>query len=590
MGRTFLVLEKLGDLQSQIADAETGQRGYLLTGGGDYLHSYQTSLTQVTASLLALRQLTTDNLAQQTNIARLDSHVSTRLAVLQDLLEIRNRDGFPAAQTLFSNGTGWLHLDAIRTDVSTMKYEEDRLLLIRNTELDLTTSRVKLSIIAGEALGFSFLLVAGAIVQQEMSKRRRSEEETRQLNTDLERRVAERTRELVARSQDLGRSNVELQRFAYVASHDLQEPLRTISSFTQLLAKRYRDKLDDKAREFIDFAVDGCKRMQTLIDDLLAFARVGTEAKALQPVRCDAVLDRALKSLRVAIQESGAQIRRSTLPVVMADEVQLTQLFQNLLANSIKFRGQQVPSMHISAQRQDTSWTISIRDNGIGISPQQADRIFVIFQRLHTSAQYPGTGIGLAVCKKIAERHGGSISVQPAPDGGSVFSFTVHAGEITHAAARRQNLMVNFEATPQPIDILLVEDNEADIRLTQEVLTDSKVQNNLIIAHNGDEALACLRQTGKYSGSARPDLILLDLNLPVRDGREVLAQIKSDPNLKSIPVVSTHDLESRGRQREDLQPPGQLLHHQTGRFGTVHHRGDLYPGFLAGHRQAPEVG
>jgi len=226
----------------------------------------------------------------------------------------------------------------------------------------------------------------------------------------------------------------ELQQFAYVASHDLQEPLRTISSFTQLLAKRYSGQLDDKAREFINFAVDGCQRMQTLINDLLAFSRVGSECKPLQPVRCDAALDRALKNLRVAIQESGVDIRRNALPVVMADEVQLAELFQNLIANSIKFRATLPPCIQISSLRQGTTWTIQVGDNGIGISPEQSDRIFIIFQRLHNRSEYSGTGIGLAVCKKIAERHGGRIWVQPSPSGGSIFSFTMTAGEIAHAS------------------------------------------------------------------------------------------------------------------------------------------------------------
>jgi signal transduction histidine kinase len=438
VAHTFIVLEKLSDLQSQLAEVETGQRDFVLTGDSAYLDSYRTSLPLIPESVLAIRQLTSDNPTQQNNIAVLDSHVSARLAVLREVVDIRQRDRFAAAQAAASAGAGKQRMDSIRVDISTMKAEESRLLLIRNVELDFSTRRAKLFIVVGEAVGFCFLLVAGAIIRQEMNKRRRGEEEIRRLNADLERRVAERTSELAARTQDLERSNTELQQFAYVASHDLQEPLRTISSFTQLLAKRYREQLDDKAREFIDFAVDGCKRMQTLINDLLAFSRVGTEAKALQPISCDAVVDRALRNLRLAIQESGAQIQREPLPVVMADEVQLAQLFQNLVANAIKFRAQQAPRIHISARRHDAVWTISVRDNGIGIAPEHSQRIFVIFQRLHTSRQYSGTGIGLAVCKKIAERHGGTISVEPSPEGGSIFSFTLSAGEFNHASSAEE--------------------------------------------------------------------------------------------------------------------------------------------------------
>jgi light-regulated signal transduction histidine kinase (bacteriophytochrome) len=262
-----------------------------------------------------------------------------------------------------------------------------------------------------------------------MVQRRRAEEEVRKLNVDLERKVAERTAELAERAKDLERSNMELQQFAYVASHDLQEPLRTIASFTQLLAKRYGDKLDDKAREFIGFAVDGSKRMQTLINDLLSFSRVGTQGKALEPVQCDAILDTVLRSLKRAVEESGAVITRDRLPVVLADEVQLGQLLQNLVGNSIKFRGDKAPRIHIGAEKNGEGWKIWVRDNGIGIAPEHYERIFVIFQRLHTKTQYAGTGIGLAVCKKIAERHGGRIWVEPTPGGGSTFYFTMTDGE-----------------------------------------------------------------------------------------------------------------------------------------------------------------
>jgi light-regulated signal transduction histidine kinase (bacteriophytochrome) len=314
-----------------------------------------------------------------------------------------------------------------------MKQEEERLLVLRSNELEVSSHAARVIIVIGEVLAFVFLFAAGLVIQQEMNRRRLAEEEIRGLNADLEKRVAERTAELAERAKDLERSNMELQQFAYVASHDLQEPLRTIASFTQLLAKRYNDKLDDKAREFINYAVDGSKRMQTLINDLLAFSRVGTQAKTLETVRCDAVLDRVLKNLKLAIQDSGAVITRDRLPVVLADEMQLGQMFQNLLGNAIKFRGSDTPRIHVSAERQGATWKVMVRDNGIGISPDHNDRIFVIFQRLHTKTQYPGTGIGLAICKKIAERHGGRIWVEPSPGGGSTFYFTIAAGETANA-------------------------------------------------------------------------------------------------------------------------------------------------------------
>lgn len=198
-----------------------------------------------------------------------------------------------------------------------------------------------------------------------------------------------------------------------------------VASYLQLLAQRYKNRLDADADEFIGFAVDGARRMQALIEDLLAFSRVGTKAKPLQPTASAAVVETAVSSLRVAIDESGARIQCDALPVVLGDAVQLTQLFQNLIGNAIKFRRENAPEIHIGAEREDGFWRFSLRDNGIGISPEYFERIFVMFQRLHGRREYSGTGIGLAICKKIVERHGGQIWVESSPGAGSTFKFTL---------------------------------------------------------------------------------------------------------------------------------------------------------------------
>jgi signal transduction histidine kinase len=231
---------------------------------------------------------------------------------------------------------------------------------------------------------------------------------------------------LAKKVDELRRSNAELEQFAYVASHDLQEPLRMVSGYTQLLSHRYQDKLGPDAAEFIGFAVDGAKRMHGLINDLLVYSRV-THGNKFAPIDCEAILKHVTSDLEVAISESGAIVAHDALPTVWADSEQLQQLFRNLIGNAIKFRNGEQPHVRVSCQKKGEAWLFAVQDNGIGIDPQYIDRIFVIFQRLHTREQYPGTGIGLAVCKKIVERHGGKIWVESELGKGATFLFTLPA-------------------------------------------------------------------------------------------------------------------------------------------------------------------
>ena len=213
---------------------------------------------------------------------------------------------------------------------------------------------------------------------------------------------------LAQKVEELARSNRDLEQFAYVASHDLQEPLRMVAAYTQLLGERYRGKLDDQADKYISYAVDGAGRMQSLIHDLLAFSRVGRQETELKSTNCDEVVAQALSDLQAAITESGAIINRDHLPTLIANPMQLKQVFQNLIGNALKFRGTEPPLIQISAKSRGPDWIFSIADNGIGISPEHAENVFIIFNRLHTRTEYPGNGIGLAICKKIIERHGGT--------------------------------------------------------------------------------------------------------------------------------------------------------------------------------------
>ncbi|HYL88476.1 MAG TPA: ATP-binding protein, partial [Burkholderiales bacterium] len=240
---------------------------------------------------------------------------------------------------------------------------------------------------------------------------------------DAGRRQAEA--ELRAAHDELARSNKELEQFAYVVSHDLQEPLRMVSNYTQLLRKRYGERLEASAHEFMDFVIDGAARMKQLIEDLLAYSRVGTKGKEFKPVSIEGPLKKAITNLRAAIEESSAAVTWDPLPTLGVDEMQLAQLFQNLMGNALKFRAPGVPRIHVSAEDKDGAWHITVADNGIGIEPQYFERIFMLFQRLHTMGEYPGTGIGLAICKKVGERHGGRIWVSSTPGEGSQFHFTL---------------------------------------------------------------------------------------------------------------------------------------------------------------------
>jgi light-regulated signal transduction histidine kinase (bacteriophytochrome) len=257
------------------------------------------------------------------------------------------------------------------------------------------------------------------------------EQEIRQIVRDRTAELEERTRELERRSIDLQRSNADLLQFAYVASHDLQEPLRTIASYVGLLGHRYNGKLDESAEKYIEFAISGADRMQTLIGDLLTYSKAGTQELERRPVSMNAVVNVVLENLAASREQTGAQIAVEALPAIAVDEKQLIQVFQNLIGNAIKFhKPDEAPEICITASKRDSAeWIFAVKDNGIGFDEEYTERIFQMFQRLHGIGKYPGTGIGLAICRRIIEQHGGRLWATSSPGVGSTFFFSLPASE-----------------------------------------------------------------------------------------------------------------------------------------------------------------
>ncbi len=342
---------------------------------------------------------------------------------------------------------------------------------------------------------------------------------TKQSNEELEKLIHERT-------EILKQSNEQLQQFAKIASHDLQEPLRAVQGFATLLAAGTEGKLDKDCTEFIEFIVDGTNRMRQLINSILLHSQINAADSLNQVTDCNSVIDEVLANLQDSIEAAKANLDIDSMPHVAVDRSQVVQLFQNLIGNAIKYKGASPPWITISARQVTHQWLFSIRDNGMGIEQKYADRIFDMFSRLNSKTQYPGTGIGLAICKRIVTSHGGSIWVESHPGQGSIFMFTLPAAKEERTTTMKET-----------IDILLVEDTPSDVRLTEEALKRSNLMYELSIAVDGAEALEYLRRAKQSNERKLPDIILLDLNLPKMNGHEVLHEIKNDPSLISIPVV-----------------------------------------------------
>jgi signal transduction histidine kinase len=462
-----LLLDQVGpsvrgtlELESALVNEETGVRGYIITAQSSFLEPYRDGLAdeaRAYAALHAHEQAVGPAIAAQIELVRASARRWRGEFVTPALARVHQ----PVRHSIKLDLKGKQLFDVVRTSLTRLQSS----LALKDTQtraqLDSSAQRLQVLLIVAAVLILGGVLGAGSLLRGMITRPlallsaqarqvgagefakplavARGPREIAQVGSEMEAMreqiVAELAQAEAARAQleeqaaELRRSNMELEQFAYVASHDLQEPLRKIASFCQALRTRYHGQLDERADQYIDFAVDGAKRMQTLINDLLTFSRVGRSGMQHELVDLNETLAAARSALEQSIAEADARVEAGTLPVVRGDRTLLTSLLQNLIANAVKFRGSQPPVVRIDAQRNGTQWLLSCADSGIGIEDEYAERIFLIFQRLHARDAYEGSGIGLALCRKIVEYHGGRIWLDTEHSGGARFCFTLPLAE-----------------------------------------------------------------------------------------------------------------------------------------------------------------
>ena len=428
------ILDRIDNLLSGLTAAETGQRGYILTGKDVYLEPFLATERSLESKL---HELSPKLLAEANDpeiINRLNSLVQDKLDELRATIKIRQTAGFQPALNLIDTDRGQKTMMNVRQLVAMLQSHERALLAGRQEILRQLRIQVISLFVAGVLASFLLVALVYRANRRFVFEQEEKQAELNQANAELEERVHERTfqleqrtTELERRTQELQRSNADLESFAFIASHDLQEPLRMISAFGALLSRQYHQKLDPRADEFIEFMVNSAQRMQLLIDDLLQYARIGRQAFDYEQMALADSVHIACVQLSTVVKEANAEIEIDDLPLIWGSKLLLAQVFEELIGNAVKFRNrEQIPKIIISTTKsQNTSvWTITVQDNGIGFDPQYREVIFRMFQTLHPKADYPGTGVGLAICKRIIEQHGGQLWAESSPGAGSTFCFT----------------------------------------------------------------------------------------------------------------------------------------------------------------------
>ena len=425
------VLEDLQEIRTFLLQIETDARGYLLTGDEIYFNAYDNEIREIPVKISALKEKTKDNESHQQKFVTLEKAVESRLALLDEFVQKRQVLGasvIPQGQS----PEGKIRMGAVKSALDSIAVDERALLAERSEQSRQSAQQLLVTLVLSFLGVFALLCVIYYLVRRDVAERNTNAANLEREKNRLEDRVRERTAELNETNEELERSNRELQDFAFVASHDLQEPLRKIQAFGDRLRTVQADKFDEKGLDYLTRMQNAAERMHLLINDLLTYSRVTTKAAPFVETDLNKIAKGVVSDLEVRIEESGASVTIGELPTIDADAMQMRQLFQNLIANALKFQSEDIPpsvvvnsSVAESNGEDGESISISVADNGIGFDEKYLDRIFTPFQRLHGRNEFEGTGIGLAVCRKIAERHGGNLTAKSSPGEGATFIVTL---------------------------------------------------------------------------------------------------------------------------------------------------------------------